>query len=262
MCLIAVRYQPNDRLPLILISNRDEFHARPTAAADWHPDYANIFGGRDLQAGGGWLQVSRGGRLAAVTNVRVGQMPKSSKFSRGTLVTEFVNSDFSAEKFVSALSSRSTSFGRFNLLLWDTQQLIHATNHPHYRWQQVNTGVHGLSNADLNSPWPKVRRLRTQLHAQDFSKIGALKDLDISRFLSALGDSQQADDQSLPDTGVGLDRERLLSAAFIVGEYYGTRASSIVIADANGAMRFVEQSFAPLGKQQQMIDVLIRPDQP
>ena len=136
MCLIAFAWRTHHRYPLALIANRDEFHLRPSAAAGFDPEAAVVYGGRDLVRGGSWLQVSKRGRLATVTNVRAGPKPEEAPRSRGWLVRDFVRGDGEAVEYAAALESTAGEHGRFNLLLWDGAELVFASNHP-------DTYVHG-----------------------------------------------------------------------------------------------------------------------
>ncbi len=237
MCLIAFALNAHPRYRFVLAANRDEFHARPTAAAAFHDDDERVFGGRDLQAGGSWLLASRDGRIAAVTNVRTG-LPEVAARSRGALVRDSLHGD---HDLAAQWRESAGAYGRYNLLRYADGRVGYASNHPEFLAQSIDTGVHALSNAALDAPWPKALRLRALL--QDW--IAGDGD-DIDSLLQGLADPAVAPDHDLPDTGVGLDLERRLSAAFIVGEHYGTRASSIVLVDDTG-IRFVERSFGPNG---------------
>ncbi|MBK6727160.1 MAG: NRDE family protein [Xanthomonadales bacterium] len=239
MCLIAFALQVHPRYHLVLAANRDEFHARPSAAAQFHDDAPQLFGGRDLQAGGSWLLASAAGRVAAVTNVRNGQ-PESGLRSRGELVRRAAAAT-PLETELQALQYNAAHYGRFNLLAYEAGRLWYAGNHPEARLHQIDAGVHTLSNAALDTPWPKTLRL----HAAMTQWLAADGD-DPAPLLAALADPQIAPDSELPYTGVPLEWERRLSAAFITGDDYGTRASSIVLV-ADDHIRFIERRFGPHG---------------
>ena len=147
MCLIAFAWRAHPRWPLVMIANRDEFHARPTAAADFLDDAPDVFGGIDLRAGGSWLLVSKRRRLAAVTNVRVGLAPEAAPRSRGELVKAFATADVSAAEFSAGIAPHAHAFDRFNLLLWDGESLHSVGNHPQFHSTRVAPGLHALSNA-------------------------------------------------------------------------------------------------------------------
>jgi len=247
MCLIAFAVGAHPRWRFVLASNRDEFHARPTEPAAALDANGLRFGGRDAVAGGGWLQVHAAGRVAAVTNVRLGRAEAAER-SRGALVAGFIEGTASAPSFVDALLPEAGAYGPFNLLLWDGEA-HYLSNHPRPRRRAVGQGVHALSNADLDTPWPKTRALQAALAAwastaatTDPRSDAALLD----PLFRALADRRTAPDATLPDTGVPLDWERRLSAAFIVGADYGTRASTVVLVDDQG-LWFEERRFGPLG---------------
>lgn len=250
MCLIALAWRVHPRFPLALIANRDEFHARPTAAAGFDPDAPDVYGGRDLQAGGSWLQVSGRGRLAAVTNVRAGLAGEAAPRSRGALVRDFVRGNGAAASSLQSLSATAPEYGRFNLLAWDGSTLAFAGNHPRFTTRPVAPGLHAMSNGAFDAPWPKsglaMRALSAWLQARPAdpdmpTEIDALAPL-----FDALADATPAPDAALPDTGVGLELERRLSPAFVRGREYGTRCSSIVLV-GDGAIVFAERRFGPEG---------------
>ena len=245
MCLIAYAWQAHPRWPLVLIGNRDEFHARPASAADFQPDAPQVYGGRDLEKQGGWLQLSARGRLAAVTNVRDGTAPESSKRSRGALVAEFVRDARPVDDWLANLLPDALNYGRFNLLLWDRTSLRLAGNHPTTRMLLVEPGVHGLSNGGFDAPWPKVLRAQRAL-GEWLDRIGDDSEPEVETLLAALATEQVAPDVDLPDTGVGLELERLLSSPFIRGARYGTRCSSVVLVGHDDAL-FVERRYDPDG---------------
>jgi uncharacterized protein with NRDE domain len=239
MCLIAVALNAHPRYRLVLAANRDEFHARASAAADFHDDAPNLFGGRDLQAGGSWLLASRTGQVAAVTNVRTGE-PESHLRSRGELVRRAAAAE-PLHHELRRLHEGASHYGRFNLLAFDGARLWYVGNHPETQLRAIDDGVHALSNAALDTPWPKTRRLHASM--QDWIARG---DDDLAPLFAALADPQTAPDQDLPSTGVPIDWERRLSATFIIGSDYGTRASTVVLVGADH-VRFVERRFGPHG---------------
>ena len=249
MCLIAIAWQSHPRYRLALIANRDEFHARPTAPAGVAPGQPHVYGGRDLQAGGGWLMVSAHGRLAAVTNVRTGAPEDGRPRSRGALVRGFVAGTESATGFVDALAADAPDYGRFNLLLWDGEALQFAGNHPTFQQHAVTPGVHAMSNGAFDAPWPKsghaTQALRAWLDAAS-SRAGAADVDAIAPLFAALADTTPAPDAALPDTGVGIELERWLSPPFVLGERYGTRCSSIVLV-GDDAIVFAERRYGPNG---------------
>lgn len=248
MCLIAVAWQHHPRYALAVIANRDEFHARPSAAAGWDPEQPDVYGGRDLQAGGGWLLVSVRGRLAAVTNVRDGRPGEPAPRSRGTLVQDFVRGIAAAEEYAAALAPAAHEYGRYNLLAWDGRTLAFATNHPRVDAQPVVPGVHAMSNGAFDAPWPKSGHATRALAAW-LESPASQREVDTPALLplfAALADTRPAPDDVLPDTGVGIEMERWLSPPFVRGERYGTRCSTVVLVDAD-AIVFAERRFGADG---------------
>ena len=256
MCLIAVAWQVHPRFRLALIANRDEFHARPAApAAHWADAQGNdgpVYGGRDLEAGGAWLLASAAGRLAAVTNVRVGRQAPSAPRSRGALVHDFAAGTVPAAAFTQQLAPIAAEFGRYNLLAWDGTALQYASNHPQAQAQPVAPGIHAMSNGAFDAPWPKsghaTRALRAWLDSPAAQHEVAPDRLE--PLFAALADTAPAPDAALPDTGIGLDMERWLSPPFVRGERYGTRCSTVVLVSED-SIAFAERRFGadarPLG---------------
>ena len=240
MCVIAFAWNAHPHWRLVLAGNRDEFHARPSATLARWPD-APILAGRDLQAGGTWLGVSGSGRCSVVTNVRNPRDPQEG-LSRGLLVTDYLAGTVGAAAHAASLRARAAGYRPFNLLLFDAAAGIHVGNRPGVRASLLAPGVHGLSNADLDTPWPKTQRLIE--HLQRWLAMDAA---DFAPLFDALADERIALDAQLPDTGVGLERERWLSATFIHGASYGTRASTVVAIDHHGCGEIIERGFAADG---------------
>ncbi|MFG0629952.1 NRDE family protein [Pseudomonas sp. xss_2] len=238
MCLIVFAWRPGHALPLIVAANRDEFHARPTQALAAWEDAPGVYAGRDLEAGGTWLGVGPGGRFAALTNIRDPHQPLGPR-SRGELVAAYLRGELAVEAYLDQVASRSAQYSGFNLLVGDAERLgyLHA-HEPAPRL--LEPGVYGLSNAGLDTPWPKLVKTREGLAR-------LLDDPDPRQLLGLLADGEPAADAELPDTGVGLATERLLSSAFIASQNYGTRASTVLIVDKQGRRRMVERSFGPFG---------------
>lgn len=233
MCLIAVAWQVHPDFPLVLAANRDEFYDRPTAAAAWWDDAPEIAGGRDLQAGGTWLGVSRRGRFAAVTNVREPGLP-TGNCSRGALTASYLRGNQSAREFADTI--RDADYAGFNLLLGDGQHLVYCSNRGE-RQRKLAPGIYGLSNHRLDTPWPKLVKLRGAF-AQALAELPATE-----ACFQLLADSHLAPDHELPATGVSLEWERVLSAIFVRTEGYGTRASTVLRQMAAGGFWLEERSF-------------------
>jgi uncharacterized protein with NRDE domain len=241
MCLIAFAWNVHPRWRLVLLGNRDEFHARPSATLAHWPD-SPVMAGRDLQAGGTWLGATAAGRCAVVTNVRDPQASLAG-WSRGLLVSDYLSGARGASVQARTLLAKAASYRPFNLLLFDAHAALALGNHPRPHVRTLGPGVHALSNAELDTPWPKTCAIRQRLRAWV-----ARADDDPLPLLAALADEQVAADVKLPDTGIGLERERWLSSAFVRGDRYGTRASTLVAIAHDGSGLLVERSFGPGGR--------------
>ncbi|HEX5698528.1 MAG TPA: NRDE family protein [Rhodoferax sp.] len=239
MCLIAWNWQPENPNPLLLIANRDEFYARPTAPLHWWHD-APILAGRDLQAGGTWLGISRTGRLAALTNHRDPATVKPDAPSRGELVSAFLQTDTSARDYLTELAGRAGNYNPFNLLVFDGIHLLGLESR-HARILTMQPGIGAVSNADFLTPWPKLAHLSGSLQ-----KLLAQAHPSDEQLLALLHNPGIAADADLPTTGIPLELERALSAAFVALPEYGTRACSVVRFEQD-SVQFLEQGFNPGG---------------
>nr|WP_240956265.1 NRDE family protein [Wenzhouxiangella sp. XN79A] len=236
--MIAFDWRPGTPRPLVLAANRDEFHARPTRALHWWPAPQGLLAGRDEQAGGTWLAVRRDGRFAALTNVRDPSAPAGER-SRGALPVAALQAPSIAD-FVERVHRQRGDYGPFNLLVGDRAVLWQVGTHT--LPAEVPAGLHALSNHALDTPWPKSIRAVQRLEQ-------ALADPEpaTTTLLGLLDDRAAAPDEELPDTGVGVALERMLSAPFIVDERYGTRSSSALVLD--GSVRMAERIFDAAGER-------------
>ena len=232
MCLIACAVEPRSDVRLVVAANRDELYDRPAAPAERWSDGSGIVAGRDLLAGGTWMGITTGGRFAAVTNVREPGVPPAQR-SRGELVRGFLVGEEAPGVFAAGAVARGGSYGPFNLLAGEAGELWYASNRVDGP-VRVASGVHGLSNAALDTPWPKVRQ------ATDGLRAWLDRDGDVAELLGVLGDRDQAPDDALPSTGIPLEWERALSAPLIVTPRYGTRSSTVLVVRHGGAATFVE----------------------
>lgn len=241
MCLILVAWRAHPDYPMVIAANRDEFHRRPTAAAHWWPDRPTILAGRDLEAGGTWLGVTREGSIAALTNYRDPALTKSGAPSRGSLVVEMLDSPAPIAERLARLEAVSPQYAGFNLIVADREALGVYESLP-ATGRLLEPGIYGLSNHLLDTPWPKVQRGKSRLAR-------ALRELpDDSALLDLLRDDSRPRDEDLPRTGVSLEWERLLSSAFIAGESYGTRSSTVVLLDNDGELSFREWTWHADGR--------------
>ncbi|MGG7651688.1 NRDE family protein [Pseudomonas sp. ES4] len=238
MCLIVFAWRPGHAQPLIVAANRDEFYARPSLPLAQWPEAPQVYAGRDLEAGGTWLGVGANGRFAALTNIRDPHQPPARK-SRGELVARFLGGDMPIDDYLSDVVARSLEYSGFNLLVGNANELWHF-NARETEAVMLPPGVYGLSNAGLDTPWPKLLKARAALEE-------VLDDPQPQALLALLNDPQTAPFAELPDTGVGLATETLLSSVFIASPTYGTRASTALIVHADGTRHMVERSFGPYG---------------
>jgi uncharacterized protein with NRDE domain len=227
MCLITFAWQQHADFTLALCANRDEFYDRPTQSAQrWH-DHPQIFAGRDLKAGGTWMGIADSGRVAAITNVRDPAQNNPAATSRGELVANFLTSQHSALAYCRQLSPQSDRFNGFNLLLCDGHELVYFSNVTRHA-QVLEPGLYALSNAFLDTVWPKTQSARQRL--QDWLNAPG----DAASLATLLNDSEPAADDELPDTGVPIELEKALSSQFIRLDHYGTRSSTGFLVHANG----------------------------
>lgn len=248
MCLALIAQDAHPRFAVVVAANRDEHHARPTAAAAWWPE--GIVAGRDLEAGGTWLGVTRAGRYALITNIREPDRRDPGAPSRGALVTRVLEDAAPPLASVGVVVAAAAAYNGFNLLAGDATSLAWGSNRaPAAR--ALAPGIHGISNAILDAAWPKVVRTKAALAAwcaRDADDLDAL--------FTVLADRTRTPDAELPSTGVPLEWERRLSSPFIVGEDvgYGTRSSTVVTLGRDGDARFVERSFDAAGRQVGEVD--------
>lgn len=241
MCLLLIAVDVVPDVPLLLLGNRDEFHERASATArPWSED-ERIIGGRDLVAGGSWLAVRADGRFAAVTNLRTG-VPATAPRSRGWLVRDFVLGDETPPQFLERVREDIEHYGPFNLVLGDCDNAF-VLGSANAHAQRLQSGIHVISNGPIGVHWPKTERLQRRFAAA----IGADESRDSERLLDLLVDEWHAEDNALPQTGIGLELERLLSPIFIRGETYGTRCGTLVERNKEGTIVVLERCYGPHG---------------
>ncbi len=279
MCLIVVAWQAHPDFPLVVAANRDEFYERPTQDAEPWPEAPHIIAGRDLQAGGTWMGISTTGRFAAITNVREPGVPKG-ELSRGALTRDFLLGDQSAETFLAGIDN--SRYSGYNLLLSDGRELWYQSNRHGLEMKtplmkakpvslspapspaasgrgeiraplrdshkacdggsrRLQPGIYAVSNHLLDTPWPKLVSARSRF-AEALPKLPEREDL-----FAILADDEIVPDEDLPNTGVPLDWERLLSAIFVKSDDYGTRASTVLACDKHGSVSLEERRFGVRG---------------
>ncbi|PKR81449.1 hypothetical protein CW751_05185 [Brumimicrobium salinarum] len=239
MCLIAFAYKISPEYPLILIANRDEFYERPTQKAHfWKTDHeTKILAGKDLKGGGTWLGVNDNQKWAAVTNYRDLENIKNDAPTRGDLIPSFLNSSKSGENFLLDLKGNADQYNGFNLLVGDENGIYHYSNVSDVV-SELEPGIHGVSNALLNTPWPKLNFAREALSKE-------IKESDFSEeaLFQILKDTGKAQKDQLPETGLSKTLEKELSSVFIDTDGYGTRCSTLLLKDKVGDMKFVERTY-------------------
>ncbi|MBO8170827.1 MAG: NRDE family protein [Bacillaceae bacterium] len=239
MCLILFSYHHQPGYRLIVAANRDEFYRRPTAPVSFWEDHPDILAGRDLEQKGTWMGMTRTGRFAALTNYRDPRLIRQNVESRGNLVSGFLIGQQRPETYLQQVKAKRHLYNGFNLLVGDPDNLYY------YAWysdriEELKPGIHGISNAELNTPWPKVTRGKAKLE-----QCLAQPDWSVECLFDLLQDRQRAKDEDLPDTGVGLQKERMLSPIFITSSDYGTRSSTVLTIDEQNRVTMMERTYLP-----------------
>lgn len=253
MCLAVIAWQSHPDYPLVVVANRDEFYARRTRPAAWWGQTVSLLGGRDEEAGGTWFGVNRRGRFALVTNVRAPTERNPHAPSRGALVVAALQSVDPAGRWLEGAAERSRTLNGFNLLVGDALALRDRRTTPEVHYysnrseggpRRFEPGIYGLSNAFLDTPWPKVTRSVARFACQVAQRV------DVDAMLALMSDREVARDHELPTTGVPLAWERALSAVLIRANGYGTRATTVLAVRADGLVTFVERSFDPVAPEE------------
>lgn len=243
MCLIILAHQLWPNQPLVVSANRDEFFARPTAPARFWPANPSILAGQDLEQGGTWLGVTRSGRFAAITNYRDPARTLPAPRSRGELTLDYLQGTSSPENYLQAVSARATDYAGFNLLVADQHSMWYFSNSGSTPAapQALAPGLYGLSNASLDTPWPKV-----ELGKQRLSELAGTQP-DHDRLLAVVSDRQLAPPEDLHRQGLTGDMDQALSAQFIQAGVYGTRCSTTLWMKAGGQAQWRETSYDETG---------------
>ncbi len=239
MCLIAFAWRAHADFPLVFAANRDEFHARPTEAMAWWADVDGMLAGRDLEAGGTWLALSRSGRFSTVTNYRETAHAPAAR-SRGELVAGFPADSAAPGDYLSAVDG--ADFAGYSLLATDGKELAYGSNRGDDS-RLLTPGVYGLSNASLDTPWPKLVRAR-----EGMRKLLSVSAVSLDDLLDLVADREPAEPDEIPRTGLPFAHERALSAPFIVSPEYGTRCSTAVVCRADGHVEVAERRFDASGE--------------
>jgi len=238
MCLIFLSFNQHPDFPLIIAANRDEFFNRPAKTLGYWPEYPNILAGKDISGGGTWLGVTKSGYFAMLTNYRDLANVKPNAPTRGKLVLDYLTGEFDAAKYLQALDASAAHFNGYNIILGTLNDPWYYSNQNH-KLYRLGTGNYGLSNALLDSNWPKVATGK-----EKFQEIIKQETLDIEALFMLMNNKQLAPDNDLPDTGIGYEKEKLLSAMYIEMPGYGTRNTTILTKDRNGRVQIIERTHA------------------
>ena len=244
MCLLVLAWMSHPRYRLVVAANRDEFHDRAAAPLAWWGDGVPMLAGRDLAAGGTWLGVTRSGRFGAVTNFRdLSHVPAPEAPSRGTLVPGFLAQDAEPAEFMQRLRDRAAGYAGFNLVAGGPRSLCYFSNRGNAPPRELEPGIYGLSNHELDAPWPKLERARARFAAG----LGNVEP-DVAALFDLLADREPADDGALPDTGLPPEMERAMSSPFVLHSRYGTRCSTVLLLGHDGCTFAAERRFDAAGR--------------
>lgn len=238
MCLLFLAVDIHPEFYIVAAANRDEFYARPTRRMHVWEDHDQIIAGRDLERGGTWFGVTRLGRWAAITNFREADASQNGT-SRGALVSDYLASEATPESYVHSLAASAHRYSGFNLVVGTVSHAVYFSNRDQ-RIRSLTKGVYGLSNHLLDTPWPKVRNGK-----QNLLNLLDREHLDSDSLFSILNDRSPAADEELPDPGMDIEWERLLSSAFISGDAYGTRSSTTLLVNRNNRLKLEERTYGP-----------------
>ncbi len=244
MCLVLFSCKAHEKYPLLIAANRDEFYARPTEPAGFWDHNRKILAGRDLLGGGTWMGVNRNGKIALLTNYRDPANISEEAPSRGDLVRVFLENDLKAEDYLEKVSWQGQRYNGFNLICGELNGDLWYYGNYQEGVHKISPGHHGLSNALLNTSWPKVEKGKKKLEIIASGNRVWERDL-----FDLLYDDRKASPYSLPETGVGAEMEELLSPIFIKSPEYGSRCSTVVIADSTGNVVFAERTYDPVTYQ-------------
>lgn len=243
MCILFFAIKQHPKYPVIICANRDEFHQRPTNSMHWWPDskqYPNILAGKDMQAGGTWLGINKSGRFSALTNFRQPESQDDTKKSRGELVLQALTSN--DKQTAEQLKKSTLDYNGYNLVFGQLNNLSCFDNISQ-KLQPLSSGFHALCNGALDDIWPKMALGQHQLTEAITST-----SFDVSRLFSIMNNNEQANIQHLPNTGLPLDWEKLLSSIFIVSPEYGTRTTNIILQDNDGNITVYDRSYNEKGQ--------------
>ncbi len=242
MCLLLIANLIHPDYKLIIAANRDEFYSRPALPADFWDDHPELLAGKDIEAGGTWLGITKSGRFSAITNFRDFHNPvKENAPSRGKLTSDFLLTLDDPISYTKKIQQNSFDYNGYNLVYGIKNELYYFSNQTNLEIK-LETGIYGLSNALLDTPWPKIKKGKKR-----FEEVINEDKLSLENLFSILNDTEKADDKLLPDTGIELEREKALSSIFIKTPSYGTRCSTVLLIDNDDNVNFIEMTYHPEG---------------
>ena len=244
MCLIAFAYNMHPEYKLVLMANRDEFYKRPTRAAQfWNNEHKpDLLAGKDLEGGGTWMGVTKTGKWAALTNYRDPNWTRDNPPTRGNIALNYLTDSYSPEQYLNELQKTALQYEGFNVLVGDKENLFHYSN-ANDKITKLEPGIHGVSNAVLNTSWPKLKFAKDEL-----SNAVNRDNLNKELLFKVLKNDQQAAEKAIPNTGIPHELEKAISPVFIQTENYGTRCSTLIFINRNGSVSFTERRFSEKGE--------------
>ena len=244
MCLLLIANKIHQDYKLIIAANRDEFYDRPALKASFREESPELLAGKDLEGGGTWLGITKTGRFSAITNYRdFNREIKKNAPTRGKLTVDFLLGNDNPEKYSKVLREKAQEYNGYNLVYGFIDELYYYSNETNLV-VKLEPGLYGLSNALLNTPWPKVTESKTKV-----SELISSEDFTKENLFEILADNTTADEEQLPDTGIGAEREKALSSNFIRTPQYGTRCSTVILVDKNDNVSFTERTFEKEGEK-------------
>jgi len=238
MCLIFISYKQNREYPLIVLSNRDEFFKRPTLAAHYWEENPQILAGKDLEGGGTWMGITKNGYMAMLTNYRDVPNLKPNAPTRGKLVSDYLQGEFNTKEYLLALSKSGYRYNGYNLIAGSFDDPWYYSNYQK-KVVRLGTGLYGLSNALLNSNWPKIEKGKEKL-----IPLLAQEKIEKEKLFQLMTNAEVAPDQQLPQTGLSKEKEKAISSMFINTDGYGTRCTTLIMVNKNGNVDFTERQYA------------------
>ena len=237
MCLLLIAKGIHTNYKIIIAANRDEFYDRPTMRAHFWNDSPSILAGKDMQAGGTWLGITKTGRISAITNFREGLQQKDNAPTRGLLPTDYLRGKINPLDYLNIVKQKANNYNGFNLILGDVENLYYFSNMQN-SIEKLENGIYGLSNGLLNSNWPKIVESKIK-----FENVIRTNNFSAEELFNILNDRSIAKDDYLPNTGVDLNIERILSAVFIKTEKYGKRCSTVMTIERDNKVNIIERTF-------------------